>query len=118
MTSKSIDRRPQVEVALVIHPIRPRETSLRTPDARLEEAVGLAQALDLDIRQGLIAPLRTVTVGPDGSLIRGVAGRWFVTDLDLGPDIAAALVLEGRRSPSIAIERLDPAVVGLPDHRA
>ena len=61
MTSKSIDRRPQVEVALVIHPIRPRESSLRSPEARLDEAVGLAQALDLDIRQSLIVPLRAVT---------------------------------------------------------
>ncbi len=61
MTSRSIDRRPQVEVALVIHPIRPREASLRSPEARLDEAVGLAQALDLDIRQSLIAPLRAVT---------------------------------------------------------
>ncbi|HEX7758892.1 MAG TPA: GTPase HflX [Caulobacteraceae bacterium] len=61
MTAKSIDRRPQVEVALVIHPIRPRETSLRSPEARLDEAVGLAEALDLDIRQSLIAPLRAVT---------------------------------------------------------
>jgi len=60
LTSKSIDRRPQTEVALVIHPIRPRETSLRSPEARLDEASGLALALDLEVKQGLIAPLRTV----------------------------------------------------------
>jgi GTP-binding protein HflX len=58
LTGKSIDRRPQVQAALVIHPTRPRETSLRAPEARLDEAVGLAGALDLDVRLRLIAPLR------------------------------------------------------------
>jgi GTP-binding protein HflX len=45
----------------VIHPVRPRSTSLRGPEARLAEAVGLAQALDLEVREGLVSPLRTTT---------------------------------------------------------
>jgi len=74
-----------------------------------KEAYGKALGVGLDF------PLRTVTVGPEGTRIRGVTGRWVVTDLDLGPDIAAALVTEGRR-PNIEIERLD--LVGLRGHRA
>jgi GTP-binding protein HflX len=34
---------------------------LRTPQARLEEAVGLAQALDLEVREARVAPLRSAT---------------------------------------------------------
>jgi GTP-binding protein HflX len=58
LKSSSIDQRPPVEAALVIHPTRPREETLRGPAARLDEAVGLAKALDLDVRQSLLAPLR------------------------------------------------------------
>jgi GTP-binding protein HflX len=58
LKSQSIDQRPPVEAALVIHPTRPREATLRGPAARLDEAVGLAQALDLDVRRSLLAPLR------------------------------------------------------------
>ena len=58
---RSIDRRVPAQAALVIHPSHPRADTARTPEARLEEAVGLARALELDIRHGLIAPLRAVT---------------------------------------------------------
>src|SRR6185295_9603375 len=61
LTGKSIDRRPKVQAALVIHPTRPRDESLRVPAARLDEATGLARALDLEIRQALIVPLRSTT---------------------------------------------------------
>lgn len=61
MKSGPIDRRPQTQVALVIHPERPGSKSLRGPEARLGEAVGLARALELEVRQGLVAPLRSVT---------------------------------------------------------
>ena len=50
-----------MQVALVIHPVRPRSGALRSPAARLDEAVGLAQALDLDVRETAILPLRAVT---------------------------------------------------------
>ncbi len=45
----------------MIHPTRHRDELLRVPAARLDEAIGLAQALDLDVRHGLIAPLRQAT---------------------------------------------------------
>ena len=59
--SQGIDRRPPPVAALVIHPIRPHAATARAPEARLEEAVGLALALDLTVRETLIAPLRTTT---------------------------------------------------------
>jgi GTP-binding protein HflX len=43
-----------------VHPVRPRAETLRSPEQRLEEAVGLAEALDLKVREALLAPVRTV----------------------------------------------------------
>ncbi len=42
----------------MIHPARPRADASRSPRARLEEAVGLARALDLEVREAVVAPLR------------------------------------------------------------
>jgi GTP-binding protein HflX len=61
LTSKSIDRAAPVQGALVIHPDREGRGSSRDAEARLEEAVGLAEALDLEVRETLIAPLRRLT---------------------------------------------------------
>jgi GTP-binding protein HflX len=58
---QGVDRRPTVQTALVIHPVRPRSSALRGPEARLAEAVGLAQALDLDVQEGIVVPLRSTT---------------------------------------------------------
>ncbi|MDR3506674.1 MAG: GTPase HflX [Caulobacteraceae bacterium] len=58
MTEKLIDHRPPAQAALVLHPNRLRTHELREPMARLDEAVGLAQALDLEVRRGDIVPLR------------------------------------------------------------
>ena len=58
MSDKSIDRRPRVETAIVVHPVRQRAGALRSPEQRLEEAVGLAEALDLKIADALLAPVR------------------------------------------------------------
>ena len=58
MTSSGVERRPKVETAVVVHPVRPRDAALRTPEQRLEEAVGLAEALDLKVREALLAPVR------------------------------------------------------------
>ncbi len=44
----------------MIHPLR-AGAAAREPDARLQEAVGLAQALDLDVKEAVVAPLRAVT---------------------------------------------------------
>ena len=64
-TSKSIDHAAPIFRAFVIHPVRPARgqsaLEARDPNARLEEAVGLAVALDLDVVETTIAPLRAVT---------------------------------------------------------
>ena len=64
-TSKSIDHAVPVLRAFVIHPVRPMRgqsaLDARDPKARLEEAVGLAIALDLEVVETTIAPLRLVT---------------------------------------------------------
>ncbi len=59
MTARSIDRSVPVQTALVLHPDRARREDLRAAEARLTEAVGLAEALDLKVVRALIAPLRT-----------------------------------------------------------
>ncbi len=59
MTAKSIDRSVPVQTALVLHPDRARREDLRAASARLAEAVGLAEALDLKVVEARIAPLRT-----------------------------------------------------------
>ena len=59
--STSVDREAPVQGVVVIHPDRDGRGSIRGPEARLEEAVGLALALDLEIRGTLVAPLRKLT---------------------------------------------------------
>jgi GTP-binding protein HflX len=61
LSSKSIDHEAPVQGAVVIHPDREGRGSSRDVEARLEEAVGLAQALDLDVRETVVAPLRKLT---------------------------------------------------------
>ena len=61
MTPRSIDHATPVQPALVLHPSSSRVDSLRGPAARLEEAVGLAQARDLEVRRSEIIPLRATT---------------------------------------------------------
>ncbi len=58
MKSGSIDRREAPPAALVIHPGERADASGRSSEARLAEAVGLAAALDLDVREAFITPLR------------------------------------------------------------
>jgi GTPase len=64
-TSRSIDHAAPILKALVIHPARQLRgqaaLEARDPQSRLEEAVGLAIALDLDVVETVIAPLRAVT---------------------------------------------------------
>ena len=59
--SAPVDRRPAAERALVVHPARREASALRDPRQRLDEAVGLALALDLEIVDAQVAPLRTAT---------------------------------------------------------
>ncbi|HEX4199325.1 MAG TPA: GTPase HflX [Caulobacteraceae bacterium] len=64
MNSRSIDHRPPVETALVLHPVRSsghgsgQTQTPRDPGLRLDEAVGLAQALDLEIKGAELVPIR------------------------------------------------------------
>jgi GTP-binding protein HflX len=60
LSRTSIDRRPAEETALVIHASR-AGVGARAPEARLEEAVGLALALDLKVLDALVVPLRATT---------------------------------------------------------
>ena len=64
-SSKSVDHAAPVLKAFVIHPVRPLRgpaaALARDPQSRLEEAVGLALALDLNVVETMIAPLRAVT---------------------------------------------------------
>ena len=53
-----IDHEDPVQRALVLHPVRPQQANNRDPQARLEEATGLALALDLDVAEARIVPLR------------------------------------------------------------
>jgi len=48
------------EVALVLHPVHARGSGARTPDERLAEAVGLAEALDLVVSDARAVALRKV----------------------------------------------------------
>jgi GTPase len=57
-----IDRETPVERALVIHPVRP-DAGARDPQLRLVEAAGLAEALDLDVADARIEPLREIRPG-------------------------------------------------------
>ncbi len=59
MTSSSTDRSVPVQSALVLHLDRGRRDDPRGASARLDEAVGLAEALDLDVVRALSLPLRT-----------------------------------------------------------
>ncbi len=58
MSKRPIDHRPPVETALVLHPVRPDASAARDPAARLAEARGLAEALDLAIKGAETLPLR------------------------------------------------------------
>ena len=57
-----IDRDTPVERALVIHPVRP-DAGVRDPQLRLDEAVGLAEALDLEIADARIELVRDIRPG-------------------------------------------------------
>lgn len=60
MTSKLIDHAVPLIRAVVVHPDRGSETSRHAVD-RLEEAVGLARALDLDVQAEEVVRLRGTT---------------------------------------------------------
>jgi GTP-binding protein HflX len=57
-----IDRKPAPQTALILSPQYPG-TDANRAQARLEEAIGLAQALDLVTAEARIEPLRRVEAG-------------------------------------------------------
>jgi GTPase len=61
LTAKHIDRSVPIQSALVLHPDRDRREDLRAASARLTEAVGLAEALDLKVVEAVVVPLRAPT---------------------------------------------------------
>jgi GTP-binding protein HflX len=94
LNSKLIDREAPPQGAVIVHPEREGRASARSAEARLEEAVGLALALDLEIRDAVIAPLRKLTpatlfgsgkVKELGDLCRDVGADVAVVDDSLTP---------------------------------
>jgi GTP-binding protein HflX len=93
-STKSVDREAPVQGAVVIHPDREARSASRDPETRLEEAVGLALALDLEVRETLIATLRKLTpatlfgkgkVEEIGELIRAADADVAIVDDALTP---------------------------------
>jgi GTP-binding protein HflX len=57
-----IDHAPKVQAALVLHPVRPSARNEHAQaDARLEEAAGLAVALDLEVVERQLVTLREIS---------------------------------------------------------
>lgn len=86
--------KPSSEIALVIHPARPRAKGSRTPEERLQEAVGLAEALDLVIGDARTVALReanAATLFGKGrvleiaDLCKALGANLVVVDAALGP---------------------------------
>jgi GTP-binding protein HflX len=89
-----IDHRARPQRALVVHPARGERSASRTPSERLTEAVGLAEALDLQVAHALVSPLRTLSpatffgsgrVNEIGELCRTFEIELVVVDDHLGP---------------------------------
>jgi GTP-binding protein HflX len=92
--TRFVDREAPVQGALVIHPDREGRAAARDAEARLDEAAGLALALDLAIRETLVAPIRRPTpatlfgrgkVDEVGLLVRATDADVVVVDDALTP---------------------------------
>lgn len=93
MATKHVDHTVPLIRAVVIHPDR-RSESDRAAHERLEEAVGLARALDLDVRAEEVVPVRRVTpatlfgsgkVEELAALVRAAEAEAVVIDDQLTP---------------------------------
>jgi GTPase len=85
--------------ALVLHPLLRERSSdgaafARTPEARLEEACGLAAAIALDVAHAEVVPLRAAN--PSTLLGGGAVERLTETVAEKGIEVA---VIDGRLSP-------------------
>lgn len=93
-SSKFVDREAPIQGAVVIHPDREGRSGARHPDARLEEAAGLALALDLEVRETMVAVLRKLTpatlfgsgkVDEVGAIVRACEADVVIIDDALTP---------------------------------
>ncbi|MGH6993451.1 MAG: GTPase HflX [Caulobacteraceae bacterium] len=87
------ESRPAAAAALVIHPDVGGRTE-RAPAARLSEALGLARAVGLDVRRGLVAPVRAQA--PATLLGRGKTAE--IAEICASEKIAV-VVVDGALSP-------------------
>jgi GTP-binding protein HflX len=94
LSSRSIDREAPVQVAVVLHPDREGRSSARDAEARLEEGGGLAEALDLEVRERLVVHLRQLTpatlfgkgkVEEIGKLVEEIEADVVIVDDALSP---------------------------------
>ncbi len=95
MKPRTVDATTPRQGALVVHPDRGRRRdALRGPQARLDEAAGLARALDLEIRGTILTQVRTETSAT-------LFGRGKVAELaDLCRDLAVDIVVvDGSLTP-------------------
>ena len=85
MSAKHIDRSVPIQSALVLHPDRGRREDLRAASARLTEAVGLAEALDLKVVEALVVPLRAPTPATllGGGKVAEIANIALALELDV-----------------------------------
>jgi GTPase len=85
LSAKHIDRSVPIQSALVLHPDRGRREDLRAASARLTEAVGLAEALDLKVVEALIVPLRAPTPATllGGGKVAEIANVALALELDV-----------------------------------
>ena len=88
-----IERTPAEQTVLVIHPATP-DTGPERAEARLEEAAGLAEALDLTLSAARIEPLRQV----EPSTFFG-SGKVEALKADLEARNARVLVIDAALSP-------------------
>ena len=88
-----IERTPAEQTALVIHPATP-DTAPERADARLEEASGLAEALDLSLSGARIEPLRRI----EPSTFFG-SGKVDALREDLEAREAKVLIIDAALSP-------------------
>ena len=88
-----IERTPAEQTALVIHPATP-DTGPERADARVEEAAGLAEALDLTLCAARIEPLRRV----EPSTFFG-SGKVEALREDLEARDAKVLIIDSALSP-------------------
>lgn len=91
---KGHDRTPKRERAIVLHPQVAGAFAARDPLLRLEEAAGLAEALDLDVADRRLVPVRRAQPGTFFG-----SGRVEALKAELAAAEAGVLIVDGALSP-------------------